>query len=132
MSRAVVPGRVEPDVRSRADIVGCQRDQDRLLDPLPVVRYDAKARQRSLDIEEGYWLKFEIKPVTATGTRPHGLSYSFTLHGPDGTRLVGFDNAHEVRRAITGIAPRMMRTGLINSWMPIPCFRTSFTRSGGC
>jgi hypothetical protein len=23
-----------------------------------------------------------------------GLRYSFTLHGPDGTRLVGFDNAH--------------------------------------
>ena len=26
--------------------------------------------------------------------RPHGLSYSLTLHAPDGTRLVGFDNAH--------------------------------------
>jgi hypothetical protein len=24
------------------------------------------------------------------------LSYSFTLHAPDGTRLVGFDNAHGV------------------------------------
>ena len=29
-------------------------------------------------------------------TGPHGLSYSFTLHAPDGTRLVGFDNAHDV------------------------------------
>ncbi len=47
-------------------------------------------------LEEGYWLKFEIKRVTATGERPHGLSYSFTLHAPDGTRLVGFDNAHGV------------------------------------
>lgn len=47
-------------------------------------------------LEEGYWLKFEIKPVTATGERPHGLSYSFTLHAPDGTRLVGYDNAHVV------------------------------------
>jgi len=28
--------------------------------------------------------------------RPHGLSCSFTLHAPDGTRLVGFDNAHGV------------------------------------
>ena len=63
------PGRVEPHVRPCADIVGCQRDQDHLLgparaahakfcaelnvaptDPLPVVRYDAKERQRSLDI----------------------------------------------------------------------------------
>lgn len=26
------------------------------------------------------------------------MSYSFTLHAPDGTRLVGFDNAHSVSR----------------------------------
>ncbi|HJU15890.1 MAG TPA: DUF6516 family protein [Stellaceae bacterium] len=47
-------------------------------------------------LEEGYWLKFEIKRVAAAEARPHGLSYSFTLHAPDGTRLVGFDNAHAV------------------------------------
>lgn len=45
---------------------------------------------------EGYYLKFEIKRVPASGERPHGLRYSFTLHGPDGKRLVGFDNAHGV------------------------------------
>ena len=47
-------------------------------------------------LEEGYWIKFEIERVKATKKRPHGLSYSFTLHAPDGTRLVGFDNAHGV------------------------------------
>jgi Family of unknown function (DUF6516) len=47
-------------------------------------------------LEEGCWLKFEIKRVEATKERPHGLSYSFTLHAPDGARLVGFDNAHGV------------------------------------
>lgn len=47
-------------------------------------------------LEKGYWLKFEIARVTATTNRPHGLSYSFTLHAPDGTRLVGFDNARDV------------------------------------
>lgn len=46
--------------------------------------------------EGGYWLKFEIKRVETSEGRPHGLSYSFTLHAPDGTRLVGFDNAHRV------------------------------------
>ena len=45
-------------------------------------------------LEEGYWLKFEIKRVKATPRRLHGLSYSFTLHVPDGKRLIGFDNAH--------------------------------------
>jgi hypothetical protein len=48
-------------------------------------------------LEEGYWIKFEIRRVKATKRRPSGLSYSFTLHAPDGMRLVGFDNAHEVR-----------------------------------
>lgn len=47
-------------------------------------------------LEEGYWIKFEIKRVKASQERPHGLAYSFTLHAPDGTRLVGFDNAHGV------------------------------------
>jgi hypothetical protein len=48
-------------------------------------------------LERGYWLKFEIARVKTTPTRPRGLSYAFTLHAPDGTRLVGFDNAHNVR-----------------------------------
>lgn len=44
----------------------------------------------------GCWVKFEIRRTEATKGRPHGLSYSFTLHAPDGTRLLGFDNAHSV------------------------------------
>lgn len=47
-------------------------------------------------LEKGYWLKFEITRVAAGADRPHGLSYSFTLHAPDGRRLIGFDNAHDV------------------------------------
>lgn len=45
---------------------------------------------------DGYFIKFEIKRVKESRERPHGLRYSFTLHGPDGTRLIGFDNAHTV------------------------------------
>src|SRR5687768_4565681 len=48
-------------------------------------------------LEAGYWLKFEIERVAASQERPHGLRYSFTLHAPDGERLIGFDNAHGVR-----------------------------------
>jgi hypothetical protein len=48
-------------------------------------------------LEKGYWLKFEIGRVKPTPERPHGLSYSFTLHDPNGKRLVGFDNAHGVQ-----------------------------------
>lgn len=44
----------------------------------------------------GYWLKFEITKGEESEERPHGLSYCFTLHGPDNRRLIGFDNAHGV------------------------------------
>ena len=47
--------------------------------------------------ETGHWVKFIVLRTEVTLDRPHGLSYSLTLHAPDGTRLVGFDNAHPVR-----------------------------------
>ena len=50
-------------------------------------------------LEDGSWIKFAIKRVKATKARPHGLSYAFTLHAPDGTRLLGFHNAHRVSAA---------------------------------
>ena len=46
--------------------------------------------------EGGYFSNFEIRRVEVTLEKPHGLKYSFTLHAPDGARLVGFDNAHSV------------------------------------
>ena len=49
---------------------------------------------------EGYFVTFEIRRVRPTTEQPHGLRYAFTLHGPDGKRLLGFDNAHGV--AATG------------------------------
>lgn len=45
---------------------------------------------------EGYWVKIEAKRTDPTRQRPHGLSYSLTLHDPKGARLLGFDNAHAV------------------------------------
>ena len=53
---------------------------------------------QTLFIDEiGYWVKFVVLRTEVTAERPHGLSYSLTLHAPDGTRLVGFDSAHPVR-----------------------------------
>lgn len=82
-------------------------------------------------VEGGYWLKFEIKRVEATKERPHGLSYSFTLHAPDGERLVGFDNAHGVPagapgsnlcrlRGIIGIGPSTIQAGPMRSRIQRP------------
>ena len=43
-------------------------------------------------------MKFAVPCTEATADRPHGLSRRLRLHALDGTRLVGFDNAHPVRR----------------------------------
>ena len=57
-------------------------------------------------LEAGYWLKFRIKRIETDERRPHGLSYSFTLHEPSGRRLAGFDNAHGVGRTGSRIGKR--------------------------
>ena len=53
-------------------------------------------------------MKFVVKRVKPSDERPHGLSYSLTLHGPEGERLIGFDNAHPV--ASGGGRPRRATT----------------------
>jgi Family of unknown function (DUF6516) len=50
-----------------------------------------------VDPKGGYWVRFVIKRVPASPRKPHGIDYSLTLHGPNGERLIGFDNAHPVR-----------------------------------
>src|ERR1017187_1594579 len=52
-----------------------------------------------VDANGGYWVQFSVNRVASTPERPHGLKYSLTLHGPDSSRLIGFDNAHPVREA---------------------------------
>ncbi len=43
-----------------------------------------------------HWVRFTVTRVPHNTAKPHGLDYSLTLHGPDGERLMGFDNAHPV------------------------------------
>jgi len=46
----------------------------------------------------GFWTKFEVRRLSkATDEIPHGIRYSLTLHSKDGTRVMGFDNAHFVK-----------------------------------
>jgi hypothetical protein len=55
-----------------------------------------------VDPEGGHWVRFVVTRVPATTEKPHGLDYSLTLHGRDGERLVGFDNAHAVGKPKRG------------------------------
>ena len=49
-----------------------------------------------VDPAGGHWVKFVVTEVPVSPEKPHGLDYALTLHGPDGVRLAGFDNAHPV------------------------------------
>ena len=55
-----------------------------------------------LDPSEAHWVKMVVKQIPASPERPHGISYSLTLHASGGERLLGYDNAHAV---ITGSGP---------------------------
>jgi hypothetical protein len=48
--------------------------------------------------DEGHLVKFVVRRTDVTEVRPHGLSYSLTLHDRTGSRLMGYDNAHAVER----------------------------------
>lgn len=51
-----------------------------------------------VDEKGEHWVKFKVRQVPVTSEKPHGLDYSLTLHGKNNERLVGFDNAHAVRK----------------------------------
>jgi len=57
-------------------------------------------------VEGNFWVKFEVKRVSAIPEKPHGLDYSLTLHDGRGERLLGFDNAHSIREG-TGPGARI-------------------------
>ena len=48
-------------------------------------------------MENGYWVKFEVKKVEISGAIPHGVKYSLTLHNKVNQRILGFDNAHSYK-----------------------------------
>ncbi len=48
--------------------------------------------------EGGFWIKIEARKLDhATKEYPHRIKYCLTLHDRDGKRLLGFDNAHQVK-----------------------------------
>ena len=50
-----------------------------------------------IDQEDGFWIKIDAWEVAVSAEIPHGIRYSLTLHAPDGTRILGYDNAHAIK-----------------------------------
>lgn len=74
------------------------RPRDPSLDTL----LDLDGQVLVVDPEARHWVRFTVRQVPPTAEKPHGLDYSLTLHGSNGERLVGFDNAHPVGRQRRG------------------------------
>lgn len=57
--------------------------------------------------ELGYWIVIEARTVKPNIRVPHGIKYSLTLHDKSGTRILGMDNAHPIKKATAyGRAPK--------------------------
>ena len=48
-------------------------------------------------MDNGYWVKFEVKRVEKSKAIPHGIRYSLTLHDKTNQRVIGYDNAHSFK-----------------------------------
>jgi len=68
----------------------------RLRDPTLDVLLELNGQVLVVDPAGGHWVSFVVTRVPVPAAKPHGLDYTLTLHGADGARLVGFDNAHPV------------------------------------
>jgi len=64
----------------------------------PSVTYFLELDGAVFFVDEKCRYRVEIKAsrTDVTPERPHGLSYSLTLHDFSGDRILGFDNAHPV------------------------------------
>jgi hypothetical protein len=73
-----------------------------LRDPSLDTLLDLDGQVLAVDPEGGHWVRFVVTRVPPSPEKSHGLDYSLTLHGPEGERLAGFDNAHPVVRQRRG------------------------------
>ena len=71
-------------------------------DPTLDVLLDLEGQVLVVDSDGGHWVRFVVTRVPVSPEKPHGIDYSLTLHGLDGERLVGFDNAHSVGQGKRG------------------------------
>jgi len=74
--------------------------QDR--DPTLDLLLDLDGQVLVVDPAGKHWVRFVVTRVPVSPEKPHGLDYALTLHGPDGNRLAGFDNAHPVSKQERG------------------------------
>lgn len=58
--------------------------------------------------DAGFWIKIEAKKVEVSPHVPHGIKYSLTLHERNGTRVLGYDNAHGLRQRGRGFTGRRL------------------------
>jgi hypothetical protein len=72
-----------------------ERDRD----PGTEVLLDLNGQVFAVDAKGECWVRFSVNRTGVTPERPYGLKYSLTLHGSNGIRLIGFDNAHPVRES---------------------------------
>ena len=92
-------GSLRRPIRQRyKDLSVCDNDNKVTRDASLDTLVDLDGQVLVVDPEGRHWVRFVVRRVAANEAKPHGLDYSLTLHGPDGERLIGFDNAHPVRR----------------------------------
>ena len=59
-------------------------------------------------LDNKYWWKITASMTDVTAERPHGISYSLTLHDHHNKRIFGMDNAHIPKNRRKGFHGRVI------------------------
>jgi hypothetical protein len=49
-------------------------------------------------LEQGFWVKIDARRVERSTEIPQGVRYTLTLHDQNKQRVIGYDNAHSVKK----------------------------------
>lgn len=105
-------------------------------DPTLDVLLDLDGQVLVVDPAGGHWVQFTVTRVPVSPEKPHGIDYSLTLHGPDGsglsvsTTLIRWRPKGAVNRRTTGIG--CVRSGHTSTGMQQHFSPTSGARSMRC
>ena len=54
--------------------------------------------ETNIGVGTRHWVKIRAWLIEPDEARPHGIRYELTMHDASNRRILGFDNAHAVRR----------------------------------
>ena len=88
------------EIRKPDEDVRCQQGMEGTSDDDAGLAYLLDLDGWVSEVGGGFWIKACVNRTEPSNAAPHGISYSLTLHKPNGERVIGYDNAHSFVKGV--------------------------------